>query len=336
MDHFGSLPPLAFGQRQSVRFRNAEHLSEAAGRDTPTVMNYRSSETDGSFLAQFAVIKTAKIRLTAASSSSFRVEARGSPTGLLMVPLHGFTITQRKGRTIEWGQGKCALYLPPGGCSARSTGRSAVGVDIEPTVLNGVAQTMLGGKIPKRGAAFDFATACPIALQSNHLDFGSIFQDAISTLDRFDGRTDLIEKSGVDDLILRIVALLFNIEEMSEGNADTGGRSAVLRLACEYIDANLTRAITLTDLESLTGLSRRSLQYAFRSTFDCTPMQWVAQRRLETVRSQILAARQGTNLTRIAGEYFANLGEFARLYRQRYGELPSMTLKNVLAKRLRS
>ncbi|MBI1651381.1 AraC family transcriptional regulator [Hyphomicrobium sulfonivorans] len=110
----------------------------------------------------------------------------------------------------------------------------------------------------------------------------------------------------------------------------------MVQLACEYIDANLTNPISLTDLEFLTGLSRRSLQYGFRAAFDRTPMQWVAQRRLEAVRRQILEAPPGANLTMIAGEYFANLGEFARMYRRRYGELPSATLKQALAKRLRS
>lgn len=326
--------PLAFGQKRSVQYNDPEHMSAELARGTSVVMNYRSAEPDGSFNAHSAVIKTRNVRLVASASSAFRVEAHGASNGILMVASHGFTSTRWEGRTIEWGEGKSALFLPPGGCSAHSTARSVVGIDIDPTVLNQITQVMLGGKAAKRGAAFDFATSCPFSLQGNHFDFSSIIQGLISTLDLFDGDAHLIERSGIDETILRIVALLFNFEELSAGDADTRAHPAIVHLACEYIDANLTNTITLTDLESITGLSRRSLQYAFRAAFDCTPMQWVAQRRLEAVRSQILAARQGANLTMIAGEYFANLGEFARMYKQRYGELPSITLKGAIAKRL--
>ena len=332
----GAIPFLAFGQKQALEFSSAEQMSEALTRGTSLVMNHRSTEPEGLFHARSALIKTRNMRLVALASSAFHVEARDSLNGLLMIPWHGSTRTQREGRTYEWGRGSCALYLPAGGCRALSTARSVVGIDIDPVVLNRIAEIMLGGRAPKRGAAFDFASPRPVALHGNDLDFARIIHSVITTLDLLNGDANLIEKAGLDDVVLRIVALLFNFEELSAADPDTGMQRAVIKLACDYIDTNLTSTIALTDLELLTGMSRRSLQYAFRAAFDCTPMQWVAQRRLEAVRRHILAARPGANLTTIAGEYFANLGEFARMYRQRYGELPSITLKNAIAKRLRS
>lgn len=330
------IPPLAFGRGQSFQYSDPERMSEGLARGTSAMMNYRSAEPDGSFCAHSAVIKTRNVRLIASASSAISVEAHGASSGILMVALQGDASTQREGRAIDWGQGGSALYLPPGGCVTRSTARSVVAIDIDPTALGHVTQIMLGGKVPRRRPSFDFSGPCAVNLRGNNLDFASIIQGAVSTLDLFGGDSHLIERSALDESILRIVALLLNFEALSADEFHASPHPAVIHLACEYIDANLTNTITLTDLESITGLSRRSLQYAFRATFDCTPMQWVAQRRLEAVRSRILAARQGETLTAIVGEYFANLGEFARMYRRRYGELPSVTLKDAIAKRLRS
>ncbi len=253
-----------------------------------------------------------------------------------MVATHGTGTTECEGRSFDWGRGKAGLFLPPGGCTARFSARSVVGADIVPAAIAQVTQIMLGGKAPRRRNAFDFTQPCALKLRRNNLDFGSILISAVSMLDHFGGDHNLIERTGLDDTILRMLALLFNYEELSSGASEAKANRSIVRLACEYIDDNLTGTITLTDLEALTGLSRRSLQYAFRAEFDCTPMQWVAQRRLEAVRKQILGARHGDTLTTIAGEYFANLGEFARMYRQQYGELPSATLRNALARRFRS
>lgn len=336
MKYLNVLPPLALGQKRSLQYRDPERMSAELARGTSAVMNYISDEPDGSFFAQSSFIKTRNLSLVASVSSAFRVEARGASSGILMVASHGVTSTRRGGRTIDWGKGKSALFLPPGGCTARSSGRSVVGIEIDPAVISAITQTMLGGRAVRRRQAFDFATPAGLPLQGNSLDFGSLILGTISMLDHFGGNTHLIERSGIDDAILRMVAVLLNFEELSAD--ETGGRPhrAVVQLACEYIDANLTNTITLTELETITGLSRRSLQYAFRDAFDCTPMQWIALRRLEAVRKHILAARHGATLTTIVGEYFANLGEFARVYKQRYGELPSTTLKNALSKRLRS
>jgi len=330
------IPPLAFGLRHALQYTDAERMSAELARGTVAAMNYRSAEPGGAFRAQSALIKTRNVKLVASASSAIRVEAHGAPSGIFLLALHGAGVTKRGGRNFDWGKGKAGLFLPPGGCTARFSARSVVGVDIDPAAIARVTQIMLGGKLPRRGQSFDFAAPCAVNLRGNNLDLGSILLSTISTMDQFGGDARLIERSGLDDVIVRIVAMIFNFEELSARGSDAKADRAVVRMACEYIDDNLTGTITLTDLETVTGLSRRSLQYGFRAEFDCTPMQWVAQRRLEAVRKEILSARQGDTLTAIAGEYFANLGEFARMYRQQYGELPSATLRNALSRRFRS
>jgi AraC-like DNA-binding protein len=332
---FEALPPLAFGQQRAVQFRDADRMSEALTRAGSVQMKHRSAEPEGAFGAQMAAIHTRSLRLVALSSAAFHVEASGAPSGLLMVPLHGSTITRRGARTYEWGKDQGALYLPPGGCIAQSTARSVLGIDIDPADFHRITEVMLG-RAPKPSSRFSFARPTFVDTPSSRFDFCGVIEGIAATMDRLGGDANLIERAALDDALIRVVALLLNFEEFSAEEHDPSAPSAVVRMACEYIDAHLTSTITLTDLESITGLSRRSLQYAFRSGLGCTPMQWVLQRRLDAVRAHILSARPGETLTAIVGAYFANLGEFARMYKHRYGELPSATLKGALAKRLRS
>ncbi|KPF94439.1 hypothetical protein IP86_22270 [Rhodopseudomonas sp. AAP120] len=96
---------------------------------------------------------------------------------------------------------------------------------------------------------------------------------------------------------------------------------------CDYILANLDQKLTLSDLEPISGLSSRVLQYAFRERFGCSPMQWVNDQRLEQVRALIQGAPPGSRVSAIASAYFSNLGDFAQRYRRRFGELPSVTME---------
>jgi transcriptional regulator GlxA family with amidase domain len=142
-----------------------------------------------------------------------------------------------------------------------------------------------------------------------------------------------MERTGLEDMMLRAVVMLLAPKLfLAEGKR----RKTKLNEVCDYIDANLDKKITLTELERLSGHSARSLQYAFRSAFDRTPMQWVLDQRLEAVRRRILAAKAGVTLTALAADYFGNLGEFARLYKARYGELPSQTLQRSQARPLKT
>lgn len=55
----------------------------------------------------------------------------------------------------------------------------------------------------------------------------------------------------------------------------------------------------------------------------------LTQWRLQGVRAELLLARANATVQAVAmASGFANLGLFARVYRQRFGELPSATLKS--------
>ena len=59
------------------------------------------------------------------------------------------------------------------------------------------------------------------------------------------------------------------------------------------------------------------------------PLQFLKIRRLEAARRELRSARPDeTNVTEVATTYgFYHLGRFSRWYQERFGELPSDTLR---------
>ena len=329
------IPPLAFGGLQAVEFADADHMSETLTRAGTARTVYAPERRSVPFLSRAAILNAGQARLVAASSSPLRFEADGASTGILLVPFYGMIQTRCEGRGLEWGAGRSAVLLPPGGCSGHASARSVVGLDIEPARLGGILAGMRGDAPDERGATPDYTTPRTLKLAFGGVDFAQLLFQHLAIANAMNGDAEAIARSGLDDMLLRTALLLMHPELFFDQRVPPSRNRRGLDRSCDYIDAHLTGRITLSDLEKVSGLSARSLQYAFRAAFDRTPQQWVTDRRLEKVRELILAARPGATLTAIAGAYFTNLGDFSRLYQQRYGERPSHTLQQALSQPLR-
>ena len=81
-------------------------------------------------------------------------------------------------------------------------------------------------------------------------------------------------------------------------------------------------------LAQMAGVSKRTLEYAFRDRFGLTPAAFLKARRLAAVRRDLQAADPGraTVSDVLASHNFWHIGQFATDYRRAFGELPSETL----------
>lgn len=101
-----------------------------------------------------------------------------------------------------------------------------------------------------------------------------------------------------------------------------------VRLAEEYIEANWDQPITVELLAQLTNVSARSVFDSFRKCRGYSPMAFVKRVRLRHARRMLLTPDIDTTVARVAFFCgFGNLGNFAKDYRDAFGELPSHTLK---------
>lgn len=104
----------------------------------------------------------------------------------------------------------------------------------------------------------------------------------------------------------------------------------VVREALDYIEAHLADRVTMTDIAKNVHMSIRAVQQGFREELETTPMLYLRDRRLERARADLVDGlpRDGVTVTDVAERWgFNHLGSFAVLYRKRWGESPSDTLR---------
>jgi AraC-like DNA-binding protein len=86
--------------------------------------------------------------------------------------------------------------------------------------------------------------------------------------------------------------------------------------------------LTVADLASAAGVSERTLHAGFRRFRTTTPMARLTALRLGAARRRLQDADPDTTVSRVAAEVgLLQFGRFAGLYRARFGELPSETLR---------
>ena len=103
----------------------------------------------------------------------------------------------------------------------------------------------------------------------------------------------------------------------------------VVRLAEDYAMAQGSARLYITDLCRITGVSERTLEYAFKEVIGLAPMAYLARLRMHRVRQALLAAtNEPTTVAAAALDWgFWHFGEFSRAYKECFGELPSETLR---------
>lgn len=123
-----------------------------------------------------------------------------------------------------------------------------------------------------------------------------------------------------------------DLAEKSEPSRSEKTRQAygqMVKRVEEYALENAGNQLYVSDLCKIAEASERTLEYAFREIFGFSPVTYLIRLRLHRVRQSLLAATQGTTTVSIEALRwgFWHFGEFSRLYRDCFGELPSHTLR---------
>lgn len=127
-----------------------------------------------------------------------------------------------------------------------------------------------------------------------------------------------------------ITSLLFSQRHnyFDELLARQTGRPQYLAQLEALLNASLDATLALEDLEHAAGVSRERLYRDFHTYYGMAPMAYYRQLRFEQVRVRLSQARACEQVSSIAMDYgFQQFGRFAKEYKERFGELPSQTLK---------
>lgn len=110
-----------------------------------------------------------------------------------------------------------------------------------------------------------------------------------------------------------------------------GARSAApyyVRRAEEFMTHQAQNAPTISDVAREIGVSARTLSGGFRKYRGISPREFLRDRRLDGLNEALLNAAEGASVTQIAAEWnYVNFGAMTRIYRLRFGENPSQTLR---------
>ena len=101
-----------------------------------------------------------------------------------------------------------------------------------------------------------------------------------------------------------------------------------VKKARDYIEEHLDEPISLATLSELCGVSVRTLQNGFKQFLQQAPVEYIRDRRLSAIHESLKQGTACETVTDILLRHGINsFGHFSSAYRQRYGCLPSDTLR---------
>jgi AraC family transcriptional regulator len=103
--------------------------------------------------------------------------------------------------------------------------------------------------------------------------------------------------------------------------------------ALEYIETKLGSKIAIAEMAGLLALSESHFYRAFKQTFGCSPMTYVAARRVE--RAKLMMTSTGERLSDIALACgFADQSHLTRYFRRTVGMSPGLWRRSIAAPNL--
>ena len=98
--------------------------------------------------------------------------------------------------------------------------------------------------------------------------------------------------------------------------------------ASEFLRTHAGEGVRIGEVSRAAGISERALRNAFHREHGLSPKQYDLRERLQGVRQALCDGPVSDTVTRIASQYgFFELGRFAGIYKNVFGESPSQTIR---------
>lgn len=287
------------------------------------------------FQSDTAVLSLGEVVVVSTRGSAITVSTEPHPFAQLMIPYSGWGVFQVERNRYENPVGDSVFYMPPIPFQMENNITCGVALNLNPASLLQTALTMAGpeGLLPSRMAVFQEPRLLRLHDPASAPVINGIYALLLS-IHQLTSQPEVdLTLYRLDDVILRMVVLLLLPELQGENpppRAEMPAASARAKLESlvEWIESNLGASIGLSDLEHQVHWSRRSLQYAFRDVYGCSPMQWVRRRRLHRAMQRLTHPQPGDTVTLIGREFgFASAVAFSRDFRRVYGCTPSSVFR---------
>lgn len=325
MSHPRLAEPLLFGNRQSEASTSLRVFSDRIAHAFPGLEGYDALPGHGGFFSKNARLQLPGLELVASAMTPTRVSRSDNIHTTLLIPLRGHCSVQVEGRVLPWGAAQGCLFLPAGCGPTLGYGdeRHLLMLHIGTAELQAAARAMLGTY--EDAAPLDTGHAQVLPLQVAGAPLASAARHLGALIDLHGLDAQVLHQLGIQDFIYRHLVPLFPHRPAAAPCATPRAhkRRAIDRV-CSAALADLSRPIALTDMAAQAHMSVRALQYAFQERFGMSPLDWLRQQRLALARQRLLRG-DFTSVALLAQECgLGTASRFAALYRQQFGQLPSV------------
>jgi len=124
-----------------------------------------------------------------------------------------------------------------------------------------------------------------------------------------------------------LISLLRALAPVGRSALRSPTRRKVAMQAIEYIHANTRKALCMKALVKQLETSTRTLHHGFVETFGISPIAYIRNLRLASVRRDLIRKTWPTVTETAMHWNFQHLSRFSRAYQDAYGEIPSETAR---------
>ena len=226
--------------------------------------------------------------------------------------------TQRIFFRNHWADANQLMFFPRGSemDSVSVPGFHVFSVSFEEDRLSEISQALGGADYTGLLAGREVVDCSPGVMRSVRHAIHQFMSSSVGHEDR---------DSGLD--LLQTITEVLTLDEDRRSPEPAHARELAVRRSLDLIDAANREPVSVVDLCRAAGVSRRTLEYAFRERFELSPKAYMLVRRLDGVRAELRQNHDGQSITCIANDWgFNHLSRFAASYRRQFGELPSQTM----------
>lgn len=276
--------------------------------------------------------------VTAISSMPLRAKSLVDPQASFSLPVSGSGKIILGPRIVEWGTTK-PIVTNSFDKPLELVNETLSMMTLRPTSEG--LQSALRSVLDDRGMKESFADEIFARLmvrgpvmdlgRSWSVDYYAALLNIAALIDNCNGEEAHLTRIGLEDVVNRLLAQLVLDQEAgiaAEEESHHVPRSVrAVDLICDHIRSRIGKPLSMSEMEDLSGLSGRALNYAFRARFDCSPQEWQRNFLLDHARQLLRDTGYTGSVKAMAYELgFSTASSFAAFYRERFGERPSETL----------
>lgn len=322
------LPRLAFGEKQSLVHDNFKETRELLHSFVPSIKELHSIVPDNKFLSKSTEVNINGLIISAISATPMYMEQYNTKEELyLFIPIFGGSKIIASGKKLEAIALKRAIFHSFMTEGEENDKSSFLMFYLDKKRLISTAKAMLG-RNDTRNIKFDFNIPKELSMVYGNISFIKIILELCQIIDNYNCDEELLSNLNMDDIFYRNIVTMLEPEIFLKNEQVSHHSNKGLQLILDFIEDFPNENITLSDLENISGLSSRTLQYQFKKELKMSPMKFIKTYKLQQIKSLLEDSNCTLNINQVAYKFgYTNSSLFAKNFKEEFGILPSEILK---------